>query len=121
MSAVIPSSPTPPCRIACLPTWRRFLRENHCPMRSGGLDGLTGPDRGINAGQIARISAWQGGKESLNNLFRTCWPLLARPCSLPKTRYTGDHSFQDIRMDCSKGTKAIVLGECEQGSFGSAG
>jgi hypothetical protein len=26
-----------------------------------------------------------------------------------ENRYTGDHSFQDIRMDCSKGTKAIVL------------
>jgi hypothetical protein len=27
----------------------------------------------------------------------------------------GDHSFQDIRMDCSKGTKPVALVEYEQG------
>jgi hypothetical protein len=27
----------------------------------------------------------------------------------------GDHSFQDIRVDCSKGRKPVALEECEQG------
>jgi hypothetical protein len=27
----------------------------------------------------------------------------------------GDHSFQDIRMDCSKGRKPVALEEYEQG------
>ena len=31
----------------------------------------------------------------------------------------GDHSFQDIRMDCSKGRKTVVWEGCRQGSFGS--
>ncbi len=30
----------------------------------------------------------------------------------------GDHSFQDVRMDCSKGRKPVALEECGQGSFG---
>jgi len=27
----------------------------------------------------------------------------------------GDHSFQDIRMDCSKGREPVALVECRQG------
>jgi hypothetical protein len=30
----------------------------------------------------------------------------------------GDHSFQVIRMDCSKGRKPVALVECGQGSVG---
>jgi hypothetical protein len=33
----------------------------------------------------------------------------------------GDHSFQDIRMDCSKGREAVILMGCAQGSFGLPG
>src|SRR6266540_531279 len=35
-----------------------------------------------------------------------------------KPETVGDHSFQDIRMDCSKGKKTHRLGGLRQGSFG---
>ena len=36
-----------------------------------------------------------------------------------KPNTIGDHSFQDIRMDCSKGRESRRSGRCGQGSFGS--
>jgi hypothetical protein len=36
-----------------------------------------------------------------------------------KPNTIGDHSFQDIRMDCSKGRESRRSGGCGQGSFGS--
>jgi hypothetical protein len=37
-----------------------------------------------------------------------------------KPNLLGDHSFQDIRMDCSKGTKTRRFGGLQQGFFGFA-
>ena len=53
--------------------------ENRCPMWSGA------PESAISATilvdrvvcKLARISAWQAGKDSLNGPFRACWLLLA--------------------------------------------
>src|SRR6185312_7597686 len=68
---------------------------------------------------MREISAWQDGRDSLNNPFRTCWPLLARLCS---------HSENPIRQEtvpfrtsiwiARKEGKTVVLEGCEQRSFG---
>ena len=68
---------------------------------------------------MREISAWQAGKDSLHNPFRTCWPLAGTfVLAFRKPDTTGDHSFQDIRMDSSKGREAVILEGCGQGSFG---
>ena len=60
-----------------------FLPANRCLMRFGA------PKSAISAQIWPKLkpaacrdfSPWQAGKDSLNNRFRACWPLLARLCS----------------------------------------
>jgi hypothetical protein len=65
---------------------------------------------------LARISAWQAKKDSLDNGFRALLAVAStfvRAFQKPDT--IGDHSFQDIRMDCSKGRGPVALVECGRG------
>jgi hypothetical protein len=49
--------------------------------RWGPCDESGQKNRTLRGPKMPEISPWQAGKESLNNRFRACWPLLARLCS----------------------------------------
>ena len=61
---------------------------------------------------------WQHQKDSLKHRFRACWLVSARTCSHSENIGPGDHSFQDIRMDCSKGREPDTVGRIRAGMFG---
>ena len=61
---------------------------------------------------MPQISAWQGGKDPLNTRLRACWPVAGTfVLALRKPDTIGDHSFQDVHTDCSKGRRTIVFGK----------
>ena len=67
----------------------------------------------------SEFCSWQAGQDSVNNRFRACWQVAGTSVrAFRKPDMVGDHSFQDIRMDCSKGRKTHRFGGVRQGSSG---
>ena len=65
---------------------------------------------------------WQAGKDSLNNRFPGVLAVAGTSVlAFRKPDTLGDHSFQDIRMDCSKGRKTVGLVGMRAGVFRFAG
>ena len=66
--------------------------------------------------ELAEISTWQAGKDSLKSAFPGVLAVAGTSVlAFRKPDTIGDHSFQDIRMDCSKGRETVVWKGCGQG------
>ena len=63
--------------------------------------------------ELPEISTWQAGKDSLNDALPGVLAVAGTSVlAFRKPDTIGDHSFQDIRMDYSKGREAVVSKEC---------
>ena len=96
-----------------------FFAGKPCLMRSGAPDDNLGQSGRAGRRICGEFSAWQAGKDLLNNRLPDVLAVAGTSVlAFRKPDTIGDHSFQDIRMDCSKGKEAVALEGCGQGSSG---